>query len=602
MESDTRTSGWRLHLRSLGHAALDGLAWTMALFMAVWARYDFDASRFAVVDVLALAGIAALGQLLVGLVLLLYRGRYTYGSFDEVLGLTTTVLVVSGLLALVAISGVEAYTLPRSTPFLGAPLALLLMVAGRYTVRMCRERRLRPGPHAERVLVFGAGAAGVQLVQQMLREPEGRYIPAGLLDDDRGKRNLRVGGVRVLGGRGDVAFAAHNVGATALVLALPRADAGLIREIDDIAVACGLQMKVVPTLSELIGGRLRVSDVRDVDESDLMGRQPVDTDVASIAGYLTGRRVLVTGAGGSIGSELCRQISGFGPAELIMLDRDESALHAVQLSIYGRGLLDSRDVVLADIRDDDALRAIFEDRRPEVVFHAAALKHLPMLEQYPAEAWKINVLGTLNVLEAAAGAGVARFVNISTDKAANPTSVLGHSKRIAEQLTAWMAGETIGTFLSVRFGNVLGSRGSVLHAFRAQIESGGPVTVTHPDVTRFFMTIPEACQLVIQAAAIGGDGEALVLDMGEPVAIADIAHRLIVHSGKRVDIVYTGLREGEKLHEDLFGAGEQDERPLHPQISHVRVPAASPAQVQLRGLPGRRQPTTLYHDVVGGNR
>lgn len=240
-------------------------------------------------------------------------------------------------------------------------------------------------------------------------------------------------------------------------------------------------------------------------------------------------------------------------------------------------------MVLADIRDSEALTRIFEERRPEVVFHAAALKHLPMLEQYPDEAWKTNVLGTLNVLRAAQAVGVDTFVNVSTDKAANPTSVLGHSKRVAEKLTAWMAEQTGVRYLSVRFGNVIGSRGSMLPIFRALIEAGGPVTVTHPEVTRYFMTIPEACQLVIQAGGIGRPGEVLILDMGEPVRILDVARRMIAQSGKHIEIVFTGLRHGEKLHEELVGEGEGDERPFHPKIAHAHVDTLDPAHLDHQG-------------------
>lgn len=315
--------------------------------------------------------------------------------------------------------------------------------------------------------------------------------------------------------------------------------------------------------------------------TDVLGRHQVDTDITAIADYLRDKRVLVTGAGGSIGSELCRQISTFAPAELIMLDRDESALHAVQLSIDGVASLDSPGVVLADIRDASAIAGIFRDRRPDVVFHAAALKHLTMLEQYPAEAVKTNVWGTLFVLEAATASGVSRFVNISTDKAANPCSVLGYTKRIAEGLTASVAATTEGSFLSVRFGNVLGSRGSVLTTFAAQITAGGPVTVTDPLVTRYFMTVQEAVQLVIQAAVIGSKGEALVLDMGEPVRIADVAKQLVEWSDRDIEIVYTGLHHGEKLHEELFGVGEPDVRPAHPLISHVTVPPVSAMSLTL---------------------
>jgi FlaA1/EpsC-like NDP-sugar epimerase len=355
---------------------------------------------------------------------------------------------------------------------------------------------------------------------------------------------------------------------------MPSADSALVRDISQRATAAGLTVKILPTLSDLLGAaRVGIRDVRDIDIADLLGRHQVDTDVAEIADYLRGQRVLVTGAGGSIGSELCRQIAAFGPAELMMLDRDESALHAVSLSIHGEARLDLPQAVLADIRDGEALRELFLQRRPDVVFHAAALKHVNMLEQYPAEGWKTNVLGTRNVLEAATAVGVSHFINVSTDKAADPVNVLGRTKRMAERLTATYAQQNEGRFLSVRFGNVLGSRGSVLETFAAQIARGGPLTVTHPDVTRFFMTIPEAVQLVIQAGVIGNGGEALVLDMGEPVRIADVAAQLIAMDGRPINILFTGLRPGEKLHEELFGSDEQDSRPVHPLVSHVPVPA-----------------------------
>ena len=338
-------------------------------------------------------------------------------------------------------------------------------------------------------------------------------------------------------------------------------------------------MLLLPLLSQVLEGRSGLTDLREVSIEDLIGRHPVDTEVESIAGYLTGKRVLVTGAGGSIGSVLCREILKFAPAELIMLDRDETGLQATQILISGHGLLDTKDVVLADIRDSPTLEKIFVERQPEVVFHAAALKHLPMLEQYPSEAWQTNVLGTLNVLNAARAIGVSTFINVSTDKAANPSSVLGHSKRAAEKLTAWAAEETGQTYLSVRFGNVIGSRGSMLPTFTSLILAGGPLTITHPDVTRFFMTIQEACQLVVQAGGIGRPGEVLILDMGEPVRILDVAKQMIAMSGRDIKIVFTGLRHGEKLHEELLGEGEQDSRPLHPKISHTKVPSLNPAHL-----------------------
>ncbi len=309
-----------------------------------------------------------------------------------------------------------------------------------------------------------------------------------------------------------------QTGAEAVILTIARADEETIRDLTARVDAIGVKLLVIPPFEDIVrdGYHVKLNQLREVNVEDLLGRRPVQTDLSAIAGYVSGKVVLITGAGGSIGSELARQVHKFGPSELVLLDRDESGLHAVQLSIYGQGLLDTPDMVLADIREADVVDRVFAEHRPEVVFHAAALKHLPMLEQYPEEGWKTNVLGTLNVLEAARRHGVEHFVNISTDKAADATSVLGKTKRAAEELTAWFASEGSGTYLSVRFGNVLGSRGSMLHTFTAQIERGGPITVTHPDITRFFMTIPEACELVIQAGAIRDPGDVLVLDAGHP--------------------------------------------------------------------------------------
>jgi dTDP-glucose 4,6-dehydratase len=322
-----------------------------------------------------------------------------------------------------------------------------------------------------------------------------------------------------------------------------------------------------------------VNDIRPVSESDLLGRRPADIDADSIAGYITGKRVLVTGAGGSIGSELCRQLARFEPAALLKLDRDESGLHGVQLSIHGRALLDGDDLLLADIRDRERIFEVFEQSQPDVVFHAAALKHLPLLEAAPQEGWKTNVVGTQNILDAAEHIGVTHFVNVSTDKAANPTSVLGYTKRLTERLTAQKGVEAPGTYVSVRFGNVLGSRGSVLPAFREQAQRGGPITVTHPDITRYFMLVEEAALLVVNAGAIGRDGEILVLDMGEPIKIVDVAQRFADQHHPPLEIVFTGLRPGEKLHEDLVAVDEHGECPFHSMITHIRAEPIAVAEM-----------------------
>lgn len=567
------------------------MAWAIAALLVVLLRYDFlvplTVWPFALIVV---AGLIA-AQFAAGFVLHLYRGRYLYGSIEEVRALGLAALLVGVLMGIVLLVWMRQPAEALRTALSVTAIALVLMLVFRY-VPLVFSRKSEDVPGGSRkVLVFGAGWVGQQLISRMLNETrEPVFSPVGLIDDDLKKRNLRVKGVPVLGTLAQLRAAVELSGATELIIAVGRADAALLRRVTDAGNAAGLNVLVLPELDKVLQGASRIRDLRDVSIEDLIGRQPVDTDVKSIAGYVTGKRVLVTGAGGSIGGELCRQLSQFGPDVLVMLDRDESGLQGSQLSISGHGLLDTEDVVLADIRDVESLREIFRRHRPEVVFHAAALKHLPMLEQYPEEAWKTNVLGTRNVLEAALDVDVETFVNISTDKAANPSSVLGHSKRVAEKLTVWAAKSSHRRYLSVRFGNVIGSRGSMLPMFRTLIEAGGPVTVTHPEVTRYFMTISEACQLVIQAGSIGRPGEVLILDMGEPVKILDIAQRMIAMSGEYIEIVYTGLRPGEKLHEELVGEDEVVERPFHPQIQHTSIGSISPEALDLGGWMRRLVP------------
>lgn len=556
---------------------LDAAAWGIALTGALLLRYEFE---WAHIDWVWLAGLVvatAVSQLAIGWLYYLYRGRYTYGTFEEVRALTVVVVAVGLLLAIPVLVLGGSVGLPRSIGFIAIPIALVLVFSVRYLKRLYVDSRHGPGDQAVPTLIFGAGFVGSQLTRRLHTDRLSLFRAVGLVDDDPAKRHLQIAQVRVLGALEQLPALVAETGARVLVVAIANPDAELLRRVHDAAQELDLQVKVPPPLLELLERGARPVDLRDLRIEDLLGRQPLDTNVESVGGYLTGRRVLVTGAGGSIGSELCAQIARFAPEELIMLDRDETGLQQAQLTIAGHGLLHTKDVVLADIRDEGALFDIFAERRPEVVFHAAALKHLPMLEQYPDEAWKTNVLGTLNVLRAAQSVGVHTVINISTDKAANPTSVLGHSKRVAEKLTSWFGEQTGDRYLSVRFGNVIGSRGSMLPTFTRLIEQGGPLTVTHPEVTRYFMTIPEACQLVLQAGGIGRVGEVLILDMGEPVRILDIAERMIELSGKDIEIVFTGLREGEKLHEELVGDRETVDRPLHPKISHAYVDSLTPS-------------------------
>jgi FlaA1/EpsC-like NDP-sugar epimerase len=562
---------------------LDSMSWIVAVVLALLLRYEMGIRAEQFLGAFFIAALAVIAQIVAGYALALYRGRYPFGSFQEARALVFVTVIVAATITGTLLVLYGAINIGRSVGLIAFPFACLFMGAARYAKRLYVEGKTRPGDEAQNTLIYGAGFLGNSLLTRMLQDPDSPYFPVGLIDDDPAKKHLRLSGVQVLGRGEDLPAIIRRTRARVLVLAFANVEAAVVRRISDAVAGMNIRVLVLPPLRDMLGGGAPdgFSDFRDVAVEDLIGRRPVDIKVDEIAGYIKGKRVLVTGAGGSIGSELCRQIVQFAPAELIMLDHDETGLQQTQISITGRGLLAGRDTVLANIRDGEALQDIFEDRRPEVVFHAAALKHAPLLQQYPVEAWKTNVCGTLNVLRAARHAGVSHFVNISTDKAANPTTALGHSKRVAEKLTAWMAGQTGSKFVSVRFGNVMGSRGSMLPLFTEQIRVGGPVTVTDPEVTRFFMTIPEACQLVIQAGAIGSGGDVMILDMGEPVKILDVAQRMIAMSGKKVDIIYTGLRPGEKLHEELVGTGELDQRPLHPKISHTKATEQDPAKLDL---------------------
>jgi FlaA1/EpsC-like NDP-sugar epimerase len=555
---------------------VDTAAWVGAMCVATMLRLERWVPAQGLGGVLLTA--VAL-QLVLGFFVGLYRGRWGVGHFEEAVSVSLVAVVAA---AGATLANVQWGHTQHTVPAIAGVIALTDMQAARYLYRSLVRRRRRPrAAEVERMLVFGAGAGAQMVMPSLMNDPASPYLPVALLDDFPGLRARSIYGIHVVGTRDDLVAMARRYNASVLLIAIPSATGQVVRSVSELAREAGLRVMVLPRVADMVGSFV-MGDIREVSESDLLGRRVSDLDLDAIARYVTGKRVLVTGAGGSIGSELCRQLYRYAPSTLVMLDRDESALHGVQLSIGGRAMLDGDDTVLVDIRDRDALFAVFESAQPEVVFHAAALKHLPMLERFPDEAWKTNVVGTQHVLDAAAHFGVERFINISTDKAADPVSVLGWSKRVTERLVASAAQRAAtevsgGTYVSVRFGNVLGSRGSVLVAFRDQISKGGPVTVTDPEVTRYFMMVEEAVALTIQAGAIGRGGEVLILDMGQPVRIADVARHLIEASGKRVDIVYTGLRTGEKLDEDLFGQGEIDVRPFHQGVSHVSVPPYSAA-------------------------
>ena len=436
--------------------AVDLVLWAAALFVAASLRLDFHIPmQFERGLVISAVVVAAL-QVLIGWLWGPYAVSHELGSFEETGELARTTLVAGAALA-VAVVALDVIVLPRSVPVSATVMALTSMFAARFVVRSRITRRVRVDEDARRAIVFGAGDGGRILVRSLVRDPDSGVRAVALLDDDPSKQRLAISGVRVRGRRTDLARVAERHGADTLVIAVPSATSELVRELSVLATDAGLSVLVLPPVRDIFGGRPSAADLRDLDVTDLLGRQPVDLDMAAISEHLSGRRVLVTGAGGSIGAELCRQIARFFPEQLFMLDHDESGLHATQMSIEGHALLDTESLVLCDIRDADAVREVFERTRPDIVFHAAALKHLTLLERHPAEALKTNVLGTANVLGAARAAGVETFVNISTDKAARPTCVLGWSKRIAERLTAAAdAAEPSSRFISVRFGNVLG--------------------------------------------------------------------------------------------------------------------------------------------------
>lgn len=568
-------------------AALDSLSWAIALLLAVLLRYELDVRLLNPSGVTLVILVAVATQLIAGWSLSLYRGRYSFGSIAEARVLVATTLIVAAVTSVFLFLTLPEIHLARSVAVIAFPFAALIMAAVRYAKRIYVEGKPSFDDEAQKTLIYGAGFLGNSLVTRMVQDPMSPYVPVGLIDDDVSKKHLRLSSVGVLGRGEELKEIIKRTKATVVVLAMADIKPARIGEISDSVAGLGVKVLVLPPLQDMLTGtsdkdnHSGLTDFREIDVEDLIGRRPVDIEVEQIASYVRGKRVLVTGAGGSIGSELCRQLFGFEPAELIMLDRDESGLQHTQFSIQGHGLLNDDSTVLADIRDEETIAEIFEKRRPEVVFHAAALKHAPLLQMYPTEGWQTNVIGTLNVLNAARAVDVETFVNISTDKAASPTTALGHSKRAAEKLTSWMALQTNKRYVSVRFGNVIGSRGSMLPLFTDQINKGGPVTVTHADVTRFFMTIPEACQLVIQAGAIGHGGDVLILDMGDPVRIMDVAERMIAMSGKDIKIEITGLRPSEKLHEQLVGEDEVKDPDGHPKISHTHAIPLDPAKLDL---------------------
>jgi dTDP-glucose 4,6-dehydratase len=549
-------------------AVFDSFFWAIALFAAALLRFEFDIEKLVLSPLLVFAGLVALANFGLGKILGVYRFRFNPGSLDEMVTLAILTAVVGGLATIAVLFGGLAWDIPRSVTLIASPFFLVMTASVRVFRRLTQQYFRRSGS-SKRTVIYGAGDLAQLLITRLLSDSNSEYFPVGLVDDDPAKSNRWIAGVKMKGNGKNLRGVLKTTKAEAIVIAIPRATSSLFQKVDRVATELGIEVLAMPSLSEMMQSPGSGTRFQSLGIEDLVGRRAVDTDVSSIGTYLSGKRVLITGAGGSIGVELCRQVAKFSPAELIFLDRDETGLQTAQLATSNSGLLDTSDFVLADIREAELILHTFSEKRPQVVFHAAALKHLPVLERFPLEAWKTNVLGTLNVLLAAEAVGVETFINVSTDKASGPTSILGKSKHFAEQLTAWFSTKNRGKYVSVRFGNVLGSRGSLIPTLSHQIREGGPVTITDPEATRYFMTIPEACQLVLQAGAMGQGKEIFVLDMGNPVKILDVANNMIRLARKKVEIVFTGLREGEKLHEEVHSANDILRDSGHPLIYRI---------------------------------
>lgn len=518
-----------------------------------------------------------------------YRCYWRYASIDELV-MILKFAVIAFILESLVLQGfnysVITYNLPRSLPLLDGLLSSLLVGGVRFSLCMMerlhqQSRRLR----GDSTLIIGAGSAGISLVKDIQRNQGWDGYPVAFIDDAPEKRNLCIRGIPVVGNRHKIPEAVRSLNIRKIVIAMPTAPGSAIREISAICRTTGVTTNTLPDIHEILNGQVRVDSVREIRIEDLLRREPIQTDLNQVLRLLQGKRVLVTGAGGSIGSELCRQILKCRPAEIVLLGKGENSIFQIQeelVRVVKTLYHDAPDqdgvpqvtVFISDIRTCDRLEYAFEQFRPDIIFHAAAHKHVPLMELNAPEAITSNVLGTKNLLDMALRYDVEHFVMISTDKVVNPSSVMGASKRMAEMLVLQAARTSGKPYVAVRFGNVLGSRGSVIPTFKRQIASGGPITITHPDIRRYFMTIPEAVQLVLQAAVLGIGGEVLMLDMGEPIKIVDLAEDLIRLSGydvgKDIDIVFTGLRPGEKLFEELFIPGEQYERTKHNKILIVR--------------------------------
>jgi FlaA1/EpsC-like NDP-sugar epimerase len=503
----------------------------------------------------------------------LYRGVWRFASLPDLVRITKAVLAGTGLVVVTLFILNRSELVPRSVPVIYLGVQFLMLAGPRMLYRWIRDHRLDLSS-GQRVLIVGAGMAGDLLARELLRGVRRSYTPVGFVDDLLRRQGGEVQGLPVFGPTETIPAVVAREGIELIMLAVPGAKAAEMRRLVELCEETGLPFRILPELHGLIEGQISISELRPVSIEDLLGREPVQLDWPEITAGLAGREILITGAGGSIGSELVRQIARMAPARLILVESCELNLYRIEMELLERYPAVRFSRHLLDVTDAAAVQRLLRELHPGIVFHAAAYKHVPLLENQLRAAVRNNVLGTRILAEAAAASGCERFVLISTDKAVNPTNIMGATKRLAEAICQQLDGRSECRFITVRFGNVLGSAGSVVPLFRRQIEQGGPVTVTHPEIERFFMTIPEACQLIMEAAVIGDGGEIFVLDMGEPIKIHYLAEQMIRLSGQEpgedIRIEYIGLRPGEKLYEELFYETEELMATRHPKIRAAR--------------------------------
>ncbi|RDI45703.1 polysaccharide biosynthesis protein [Falsibacillus pallidus] len=499
----------------------------------------------------------------------LYKKAWEYASLGELMIIFKTVTIttlVSALLSITMFGGKNIRVIITA-----GILQFLIISGSRFCIRLYRDLVILNQNPQKRTLVIGAGSAGTMVARQLLHNKDSELLPIGFIDDNIKKQNLQILGIPVIGGVMDIEKIVETFQIEHIVIAIPSLSRRELNTIFQECLKTKVKTQILPMIEDLVSGKVSVNQFRDVQVEDLLGRMPVELDTASIADSITNKVVLVTGAGGSIGSEICRQAAKFKPAKLILLGHGENSIYSIEMELKETYKNEPIEIIpeIADLQDSKKMMSVMEEYHPHVVYHAAAHKHVPLMERNPEEAVKNNLIGTINAANAASWHNVDTFVMISSDKAVNPTSVMGATKRLSEMVIQQMNKESETKFVVVRFGNVLGSRGSVIPLFKKQIANGGPVTVTHPEMIRYFMTIPEASRLVIQAGALANGGEIFVLDMGEPVKIVDLAENLIKLSGHTVEdigIEFTGIRPGEKLYEELLKDEEVLDRQIYPKI------------------------------------